>query len=215
MKRRLAALPPEEFRAGGIRAAALIKNLPVWKQYDTILAFLSMPDEIDTMPLLEAAFDAGKTVFVPRVETGGAGGEKTIRFYKIGSAAGPWRNGPFGIREPAVSGTGGGENGRPLEPRDFPALVITPGLAFDREGNRLGRGGGFYDRFFAETDAAGLKYTALGFGLECQILNAVPAEEFDKKVSLFQNLVGFGTASGKNASSNPAASLNTAGLFSP
>jgi 5-formyltetrahydrofolate cyclo-ligase len=185
MKCRLAAIPGEEFRTGGIGAAALVKSLPLWNQYDTVLAFLSMPDEIDTAPLLGAACEAGKKVFLPRVEAGAGGGENIIRFYRIVSPDGPWRNGSFGIREPAAPDTGAEpETGRLLAPEDFPALILTPGLAFDRNGNRLGRGRGFYDRFFTETDAAGLDYTSLGFCLDCQILDAVPAGKFDKKVTL-------------------------------
>jgi 5-formyltetrahydrofolate cyclo-ligase len=120
-----------------------------------------MASEIDTSPIIEAALAAGKKVFAPKVENKAEG---TMGFYQISSAACFQRR-------------------RALETGDFPALVLTPGLAFDKRGNRLGRGGGFYDRFFAELDSAGLAYTALGLCLECQLAEAVPVEEHDKGVA--------------------------------
>ena len=173
IKRRLAGLSPEQFSAEGREAALLFKNSPLWSRYGTFLLFLSMSAEIDTFHLLETALDAGKAVFVPRVEAG-AGGQN-IRFYRAPEAAGPWKAGPFGIREP-VSGQ------EPLEPGAFPVLVISPGLAFDGEGNRLGQGGGFYDRFFAGLEAQGLEYTALGMCLDCQIAEKVPVDVWDRKM---------------------------------
>jgi 5-formyltetrahydrofolate cyclo-ligase len=93
--------------------------------------------------------------------------------------------GGFGIREP--------EPKTALMPEDFPVLVITPGLAFDRRGRRLGRGRGFYDRFFAELDSGCLGplsadraffYTALGLCMEAQLVPEVPAEDHDKTMDL-------------------------------
>jgi 5-formyltetrahydrofolate cyclo-ligase len=184
VKARLSSLPPEQFPAEGLQAATLIQTLPVWSQYDTVLLFLSMgpsgpPNadrEIDTRPLLEAAFRAGKKIFVPKVEG------DDLAFYRIVSPDGPWVTGPYGIREPVTDG------GR-LSPADFPALIIVPGLAFDRSGRRLGRGKGYYDRFFAELDAAGRargmdgrSYAALGLCMAAQIVPKVPAEGWDKKM---------------------------------
>ncbi|MDR1617819.1 MAG: 5-formyltetrahydrofolate cyclo-ligase [Treponema sp.] len=208
MRRRLAALSPEIFHREGIAAAALITGLPLWAETGILLLFLSMKDEIDTAPLLEAAFEAGKRVFVPRVE-----GEN-LAFYQAPSPAGPWQEGSFGIREPAITGAdseapaGGGmaaddmEGGgavsaaggtapaprrpspAPLSPAAFPALIIVPGLAFDRQGNRLGRGKGYYDRFLAGLDRNGLPFTAAGLCLETRLLPEIPAGDLDRKMDL-------------------------------
>jgi 5-formyltetrahydrofolate cyclo-ligase len=141
-----------------------------------------MNAEIDTRPLLLKAEADGKSVFVPRIE-----GER-LSFYRYIRPDGPRtalrRNG-FGILEP--------EPETALTPEDFPALVITPGLAFDRRGRRLGRGRGFYDRFFAALDSgclgsrpAGrvLAYAALGLCMEAQLVPEVPAEDHDKTMDL-------------------------------
>jgi 5-formyltetrahydrofolate cyclo-ligase len=178
----LAGLPREDFHSEGIKAARLFRKSPLWTRCNNLLIFLSMPSEIDTDPLLEAALEDGKKVFAPRTE------DALIRFYRVNSSQGPWQYGFFGLREPAEpAAEEGQEENTPqdnaLQENDFPVLIITPGLAFDRQGRRLGRGGGYYDRFFAELDEAGRDYTALGLCMECQLTDRVPAVDLDKKVS--------------------------------
>ncbi|GHT63411.1 hypothetical protein FACS1894110_01160 [Spirochaetia bacterium] len=182
MKARLASLPPEQFHVEGLKAAALVQTLPVWSQYTNILLFLSMKNEIDTQPLLEAAFAAGKKLFVPRVEG------DNLAFCRIHSPDGPWLTGRYGIREPMGRAN---NDGAGLSSTDFPALVIVPALAFDRSGKRLGRGGAYYDRFLAALNAAGQEYAALGLCMAAQILPDVPAEEFDKKIKKICTAVEF------------------------
>ncbi|GHU88313.1 hypothetical protein FACS189476_05210 [Spirochaetia bacterium] len=170
IKARLSSLPPEQFHAEGLKVAALIQSLPIWSQYATILLFLSMDYEIDTQPLLEAAFVADKKIFAPKVKG------DDLAFRRIHSPDEPWHIGPYGIREPVASNNDG------LSQADFPALIIVPGLAFDPGGNRLGRGRGYYDRFLAGLDAARREYTAIGLCMASQIIPEVPAEDFDKKM---------------------------------
>lgn len=181
MRRRLAALPPGRFSEEGVRALSHLKLLPEWERYGTVLLFLASPREIDTEPLLARCLVREKKVFAPAVEG------REIRFFRVFSTGGPWRSGSFGLREP--------DSRRPedcLGWEDFPALIVVPGLAFDRKGNRLGKGGGYYDRFFAGLDApentarispSGERaYFSLGFCLETQILPRIPVEAGDKAV---------------------------------
>jgi 5-formyltetrahydrofolate cyclo-ligase len=181
MKKRLAELPSFSFQDEGSAAGTLLAGHSLWQKAVSVLLFLSIDREIDTGPLLDLAFCGGKKVFVPRVE-----GEN-LRFCRIASPAGPWVCGPFGIREPPAPGT---------EAPGFPALIIVPGLAFDREGRRLGRGGGYYDRFLAGLDEkkpagggpghAGAKpeYSVAGLCLDCQIVDQVPVDEHDRKMDM-------------------------------
>ncbi|MDR1100228.1 MAG: 5-formyltetrahydrofolate cyclo-ligase [Treponema sp.] len=186
LNKRLATFSPGFFTAEGMAVAASLTKTPLWGEYETLLLFLSMKNEIDTGPLLEAALAAGKKVFAPRIN-----GED-LSFYRVRSPAGPWQEGAFGIREPAGPGTAG-ENGpgeqapayahpAPLSPADFPALIIVPGLGFDRRGNRLGRGKGYYDRFLKSLDKKGLSFKAIGFCLEAQLLPEIPADPWDRRV---------------------------------
>ena len=69
-------------------------------------------------------------------------------------------------------------------------LTITPGLAFDSEGYRLGYGGGYYDKFFAKVDTI-----RMGIGYSDQIVEEVPHEDYDKKLSYLltdKGLIEFG-----------------------
>jgi 5-formyltetrahydrofolate cyclo-ligase len=172
----LQSLPPEVFRKEGIQALRRLRGSPLWDVHRRILFFLSMDREIDTLPLLEAAFSDKKEVYAPKIV-----GESLV-FYRVYSPAGPWSWGAFGIREPENPGA---ED--VLKAEEPPLLILVPGLAFDPLGGRLGHGKGYYDRFFARLDHPGEKtgpakkrYTALGLCLETQILPQVPTETGDK-----------------------------------
>ncbi|MDR0567812.1 MAG: 5-formyltetrahydrofolate cyclo-ligase [Spirochaetaceae bacterium] len=172
IKGRLQAFPVQKFRDEGMSAAERIRGLPVWSLCETALLFLNDKLEIHTDPLLETAFSDKKKVFVPKTVD-----KEHIRFYRIYSPAGPWRYGAFDIREP--------ETDRPedeLKPADFPVLIIVPGVAFDRDRNRMGHGKGYYDRFFASLDERGLGYTMLGLCMDAQIVPEIPTEVWDKKM---------------------------------
>jgi 5-formyltetrahydrofolate cyclo-ligase len=192
LKSRLASLPPESFIREGARAAAFLTSHPLWGKYDVLLLFLSIKNEIDTGSLLKAALEAGKKVFVPRIE-----GENLV-FYRVFSPAGPWREGPFGIREPAVSPAARESSGpemtalppASLSPADFPALAVVPGLGFDRRGNRLGRGKGYYDRFLTALDRRGLPFTAIGLCMAAQLLPEIPAGSQDRPMDLICTAAG-------------------------
>ena len=177
MKERLALLPAKQFREAGLKAVSVICSSPIWDQYKTILLFMSMKNEIDTLPLLEAALKDKKKVFLPRVEEGG---QRKIRFYRVQDSwnSDSWNRdslnqNSYGILEPFPKD--------PLEAADFPALIFTPGLAFDRQGNRLGRGKGYYDRFFAEIE--GKEFEAVGLCMGIQIIPSAPVEKWDHKVT--------------------------------
>ena len=174
MKTLLAALPPDQFTAEGERAAGRLVETGVWKDSRRVLLYCSMPGEIAMQPLINLAFRDGKETYFPKTEG------SLMRFYRVDSPEGPWTTGAFGIREPANCRDE--RLFRALAVPD-PFLVVTPGLAFDRAGRRLGRGGGYYDRFFAGLDAPRVVYRAAGYCLACQIVDEVPVESTDKRVN--------------------------------
>jgi 5-formyltetrahydrofolate cyclo-ligase len=110
-----------------------------------------------------AAVGADWTVALPRVE-----GE-TLRFHRVADFS-TLTSGPFGTREPAPD-----DEILPVEAD----VILTPGVAFDRRGARLGRGGGFYDRLL--TDAS-LKARRIAVCFACQLVGQVPIEPHDAEV---------------------------------
>jgi 5-formyltetrahydrofolate cyclo-ligase len=171
MKRTLKELPKEQFTREGEAAAALLAASELWRQYRRVLIYLSMPDEIDTAPLLNRAFDEGKEVYAPKVES-----DTAMRFFRVSRDESAWVSGAFGIREPA------GREADVFKPADGKALVISPGLAFDLRGNRLGRGKGFYDRFYEQLFRESPQSAVCAFCMRCAIVDEVPMDHFDRAV---------------------------------
>ncbi|MDR1399657.1 MAG: 5-formyltetrahydrofolate cyclo-ligase [Treponema sp.] len=199
MKQQLAVLHSDVFYDEGLRGASCIQRLALWKQYETVLLFLSMPDEINTGPLIEAALSDGKRVFAPRVVSDTSRmvsdtpcgaldaiprvvsdtPQRSLCFFRVYDTDGPWHYGAYHIREPL--------NTRAedcLDQKHFPALIIAPGMVFDREGQRLGHGRAYYDRFFAGLDAQGLTYATIGFCLKMQVVECVPTDLYDKQMDV-------------------------------
>ena len=143
-------------------------------EYDTLLTYVSFRSEVSTNGIIMRSLKAGIKVAVPRVE-----GED-IRFYHI-SSPDDLAEGYMGIPEPkpscipwekkAVSDAG--------SPDVFTdTVILVPGSVFDKKGNRIGYGGGFYDRFLAQHQGM----FSIGLAYECQIAEEIPADEWDRKV---------------------------------
>ena len=144
-----------------------------WKTSRTVFAFLSIEREVDTSEIISRALDDGKTVGVPRVA-----GERLV-FHRIQGLGEDFQRGPFGIREPHPEWP----ELDPCSPSLGAVLVVTPGLAFDRERNRLGRGKGYYDRFFDVLREGG-RSAVISFGV-CfseQLVPHVPFGPGDRRV---------------------------------
>ena len=171
MKARLAAVSKDETLYASKSVLAQLESLEQWKRAEIVLAFLSMKDEINTIPILNAAQEQGKTFAVPRV----AGPD--LVFYQLSYLEKDVAPGAFGILEP-VSGL------CPVAVEtlsEHHGVALVPGLAFDKENFRLGRGKGFYDRFLA---SAGDSLYKIGIGYSFQLVEKVPREPHDKALDL-------------------------------
>ncbi len=131
----------------------------------TILFFAPLPDELDVWPLLEESLALGTICALPFFDAE----KKTYGAKIIKTLATDIVAGKFGVREPAASC-----EEIPLNKFD---LILVPGMAFDLDGNRLGRGKGFYDRLLAES--TGVK---CGVGYDFQLLEKIPSEPHDARV---------------------------------
>lgn len=141
---------------------------PLWKDANAVALFVSLSEEISSRELLEQAFLDGKQLYLPKISPVEKG---FMDFYECASLS-DLKKRKFGLLEPDASG-------KALSRVD---LMIVPGLAFDRSGNRLGYGGGYYDRYLSLKPQ--LHGCCLGFGYAFQILDSVPGEEYDYKMSL-------------------------------
>lgn len=144
----------------GIICKELVQT-KAYKEAESIWTYVSLPREVQTFPLIEAAWEDGKTVAVPKVI-----GSDTLRFIELTSYD-QLEEGYFHVLEPAY--------GKAAE--DDKALVVMPGVAFDLTGNRLGYGRGFYDRFLAEHP----EHPTCAFSFDFALRDKIPAEPHDKK----------------------------------
>ncbi len=149
--------------------------LPAWRETAVICGYISIRGELNTAPILRRAADEGKTVALPVTVTGASEGRMVFRALPEGD---PDRLTParFGIPEPDGScpALTLGELSR--------ALILVPALAFDRDGYRLGYGGGYYDRFLDGLRSAGIPITAVGLTFSVCRVPSLPREPHDLPV---------------------------------
>ncbi len=168
LRRILADIPPEQIRA---KSAACCKRLVEQREYhkaEIVMVFLSLPTELDTTPLVLRAWQDRKRVLAPKVSWE----QRRMMPIEIRSLTHDLAESAPGIREP-VSGV-------PI-PVSMIDLIIVPGLGFDAEGNRLGRGRGFYDRFLAHPEVRAVK-CAVAF--EEQLCPEIPRGPLDVRVDM-------------------------------
>jgi 5-formyltetrahydrofolate cyclo-ligase len=180
----LVALSPGRRRAAGIAVARHLEALPAVAEAGTVMVFLSLPTEIDTWPVIRWAWDRGKRVAVPRIQPGRGGNDTPVRDRPMVpvllaaadvasvSAHPAVRPGAFGILTAPQA---------PTVPPEEIDVVLVPCQAVDRKGNRLGRGGGFYDRFLA---GPGMRAVRIAPALKEQVLDAVPVTERDEPMDM-------------------------------
>jgi 5-formyltetrahydrofolate cyclo-ligase len=161
------ALPAEIHCDLNKRISARVLELPVWRDANCVLLYLSFGKEFDTAQLVSAALARGKQLCLPRVNRD----SNTLEIYRVSDPVQETAPGAFGIREPRV------ECGRAdLDKIDF---VLVPGIAFTPHGDRLGFGRGYYDRLICELSHRPL-LVAAAFTL--QIRAQIPIGDGDRRV---------------------------------
>lgn len=143
-----------------------------YKNSSLILIFLSLDSEIDTSSIIKQAIADNKKIAIPRVIKN----TNEMNFYLLKNnipITEQTEKNEWGISEPILT----------LEkifPEKIPenTLIVVPGLAFSKNGKRLGRGKGFYDRYLEKVS----HITAIGLCYSFQLLNELPSEDYDQKV---------------------------------
>lgn len=168
LKADLSALSPDELRDHSAQACRLLADQPEFQKSEIIMVFLSLASEINTAQLVLRAWQEGKRVLAPRVSWE----QRRMIPLEIRSLTEDIEETQWSLRQPA--------QGDPV-PLSMIDLVIVPGIGFDLQGNRLGRGRGFYDRFLANPEFSGIT-CALAF--EEQVVEKIPTDAHDIQVDM-------------------------------
>lgn len=131
-----------------------------FRETTDLLCYINFEGEVGTHEIIEEAWRLGKNVWVPKV----AGND--MDFYCIHSFD-ELKKGTFGVPEPS-------DDGEPFH--DEEALMIVPGVAFDRKKNRIGYGKGYYDRYLMRNP----EIETIGISFDLQMMESLPAEETDR-----------------------------------
>lgn len=164
-----AALPPVERRAAAVAAAGIVTGLLQYRDARRIAVYMAVDGELDPEPLVALARAAGKQMYLPVLP--------------------PSNNRPFVFLPYAADSVLRPNRYRIPEPLPVPEetlapveldLVMAPLVAFDTRGQRLGMGGGFYDRSFAFLKEARAPHPALiGYAYECQKVEMLEPADWD------------------------------------
>jgi len=144
-------------------------NLAEFKRAEVIMFYVAKKREVQTKAMIEQARKLGKKVVVPVILVR----EKKMIASKIEDYKTELTPGPYGILQPKREYT------REVPPEKID-LAIVPGLAFDQQGHRLGRGGGYYDKFLTRL-SAGTPHIGLAF--DFQVLADLPTFSHDVSVT--------------------------------
>lgn len=195
MRRALLAISAAAREEKSKRAAFTFLQSSIYKSAECVAAFFSLADEVDVFPIIARAFIDKKRVLLPRIVVG----SNAMDFYELAAPLGlasDFSAAPvlglqsldaqtevnqWGIREPLAT--------LPLVSKEkIPArtAILVPGLAFAKDGRRLGRGKGFYDRYLSELAARNAAFAErgkiCGYCMAVQIMDNVPTEESDVRV---------------------------------
>lgn len=150
------------------RACKSLLGLEEYRRAKTVMAYIPLPDELDVSLVLRSAWAEGKVVAAPRI----VWEKHELKPIVTHNLDDDLTAGRHGLREPAGTKEVG------LEEID---LAIIPAVGFDRRGHRMGRGGGFYDRFLARPQ---LRALTVGITFDQQVLAKLPVLSHDQAVQM-------------------------------
>lgn len=157
-------IPPSIGAAASELIAERVVAMPEFASAARVAAYIALPDEVSLDAVIAAVSRRGRALLLPRVDG------RRLAFSRVDDVA-ALRVGAFGVREPAA--------GAPEAALARGDLVLVPGVAFDRDGGRLGRGAGFYDRSLPRgADAPAV----FGVCFDLQMIAAVPMDAHDRRV---------------------------------
>jgi len=157
-------LTPQQRRDAARGCLEQLSGLHYWQQSQRIAIYLSMNEELDTSPIVDLAQSQGKSLFLPVISN------KTMQFAKWERDQ-PLESGPFGIKQPLPPANSCKPNALDL--------ILLPLVAFDRAGNRLGMGAGYYDRYLADIGQQPGQPFLMGIAHSVQEVEELPVDPWD------------------------------------
>jgi 5-formyltetrahydrofolate cyclo-ligase len=138
-------------------------SFPRFRNANVVSIYVSKDDEVGTRGIFTSLWEGGKTVVLaPRIHG------NTLEMCQVYSQK-DFTEGPYRLKEPSAH----------ISPyTGYIDVVITPGIAFDGDGIRLGRGKGFYDSFFQTTHGC-----AIGLAYDIQVMNKLPENDWDQRMA--------------------------------
>ncbi|WP_308227811.1 5-formyltetrahydrofolate cyclo-ligase [uncultured Prevotella sp.] len=136
---------------------------PRIKTANTVMLYYSLPDEVDTHTLVDSLLMSGKRILLPRVT-----GEGTMELRRY-TGPSDLAQGAYNIMEPT---------GEVFDNYTDIDLAVIPGVAFDKDGNRMGRGKGYYDRLLPKL----ANTYKIGICLPFQLVEKIPTDEHDVRM---------------------------------
>ena len=169
VKAKLAAMTSQQKHDASAKACKRLAELTSFQDASVVMLYMPMANEVDLTPVAIRCFQAGKTVCVPRVDWR----RKDMDAVEVHSFDDHIMElDEHGLRTP--------RDGAPI-PTNLIDLVVVPGLAFDAHGHRLGRGGGYYDRFLSKLRKSA---TSIGLAFEAQMIDQIPINQDDVSVKI-------------------------------
>ncbi len=162
----LIAIPLEQRGEKSHRACQNLISIPQFQSASSVMMYLSLPHEIDTSEVILHAWQLGKVVAVPKISWQ----QRRMIAVEINSLETGFSTSVSGLRSPVT--------GVPV-PFEEIDLVVTPALGFDRKGNRIGRGGSYYDKFFSDDKFRAPK---CGLAFTEQVVDSIPVTSTDVPV---------------------------------
>ena len=160
------ALTPEQQTQFALQAADRMMAYPPVLLAHTVALFLSFDGELDTRPLIDQLWRAGKRVYLPVLHPFSPGNLLFLHYHPSSDLV----VNRLKIREPKL-------DVRDVLPLSQLDVLVTPLVAFDAAGQRLGMGGGFYDRTLQNWRQHRLQ--PVGYAHDCQQVDALPTEQWD------------------------------------
>jgi len=169
IKAMLEEMPSDASASKSLVVAQRVSQMEIFRSARTVMLYLPISGEVDVLPIARAAWRDGKKVLAPTV----CDHCRTMRAILCCPVNEEMFHPHHGLRQP----------NRDLGELtvDQIDLVIVPAIAFDPQCNRLGRGGGFYDRFLARPD---LRAGTIGVAYDEQIVPSLPVHENDRPVDV-------------------------------